>query len=466
FAAVRAEQRVPAAFPPEVEMAAAEAARRATWADRRDARDLALVTIDPLGSLDLDQALLVEARSAGWRVWYAIADVAAWVDAGGPVDAEARHRGVTLYSPDGRTPLHPPVLCERAASLLPDGDRPALLWRIDVDEMGATIGDPSVERAVVRSRAQLDYPAVQAQLDAGTADDHVVALRDVGEARFAQERARGAVSLELPEQQVEHDAGRYRLGYRRSLRIEAWNAQISLLTGMEAAGLMVAANVGILRTLPPPDLRTLAAIRRSARALGVAATPTTDYADVVRAADPATDAGAALLHQAARALRGAGYLVLDRGPQPSARELVHSAIAAPYAHVTAPLRRLADRFANEVVVAVCAGTPVPAWATDALPSLPKIMGASHDRDGELSRALVDAVEALVLRDRVGEVFLAAVTNVDERGGVVQLRDPAVLARVDGVDEARLGREVSVRLDAVDVAARKVTFTLVQPNSMQ
>ncbi|MEO7557128.1 MAG: RNB domain-containing ribonuclease, partial [Acidimicrobiales bacterium] len=83
FAAVRAEQGVPAAFPPEVEVAAAKAARRATWADRRDARDLALVTIDPLGSLDLDQALLVEPRRAGWRVWYAIADVAAWVDVGG-----------------------------------------------------------------------------------------------------------------------------------------------------------------------------------------------------------------------------------------------------------------------------------------------------------------------------------------------------------------------------------------------
>jgi exoribonuclease R len=74
--------------------------------------------------------------------------------------------------------------------------------------------------------------------------------------------------------------------------------------------------------------------------------------------------------------------------------------------------------------------------------------------------MVDAVEALVLRDRVGEVFTAVVTNVDDRGGVVQIRDPAVLARVGGIDESRLGHEVDVRLDVVDLQARKLVLTVV------
>jgi exoribonuclease R len=94
------------------------------------------VTIDPPGSRDLDQAVAIETLPDGWRVFYAIADVAAWVDPGGAIDRTARERTQTYYSPDVRTPLHPPVLGEGAASLLPDGARPAALWTIDVDATG------------------------------------------------------------------------------------------------------------------------------------------------------------------------------------------------------------------------------------------------------------------------------------------------------------------------------------------
>jgi exoribonuclease R len=380
------------------------------------------------------------------------------VQPGDAVDVEARARGVTLYSPDLRTPLHPTSLSEHAASLLPGVDRPAVVWRHDLDGAGRVAADPVVERAVVRSRAQLDYPSVQAELDAGTADALIGLLREVGLARLDQERARGGVSLDLAEQEVVHVDGHYRLVYRRPLLVESWNAQLSLLTGIAAAQLMVAAGVGLLRTLPDPDPATVAAIRRSAQALGIAVSNEAPYAEIVRAADPASDAGAALLHQAARALRGAGYSVLDGGPPPAVIE--HSAIASTYAHVTAPLRRLGDRFAQEVSVSLAAGAPVPTWVRDALPTLPKILGAANERDGALARAMVDVVEALMLRDRVGEVFEGVVTNVDDRGAVVQLRDPAVLARVGGIDASQLGQELRVRLDRVDVPARKLVLSVV------
>jgi hypothetical protein len=100
---------------------------------------------------------------------------------------------------------------------------------------------------------------------------------------------------------------------------------------------------------------------------------------------------------------------------------------------------------------------VPGWALDALPELPALMGAAAQRDGSLSRAMVDATEALVLRDRVGERFAGVVTDVDDRGGSVQLRDPAVVAHVKGFAEDQLGREVDVVLQAVDVPARRVAF---------
>ncbi|HZB51610.1 MAG TPA: RNB domain-containing ribonuclease, partial [Mycobacteriales bacterium] len=106
FDAVRAELEVPADFPPDVLAEAAEAAA-APVLPEADATDIPLVTVDPPGSRDLDQALHLAARGDGFRVSYAIADVAAFVRPGGAVDGEARRRAETLYGPDLRTPLHP-----------------------------------------------------------------------------------------------------------------------------------------------------------------------------------------------------------------------------------------------------------------------------------------------------------------------------------------------------------------------
>ena len=190
--ALRAHYEVPAAFPPEA-LAEAEAAAGA-WAQdgparlladgARDARDLELVTIDPPGSMDLDQAVLLERLpgqtdqagaaagevgdapepSAAYRVHYAIASLATFVTPGGALDAELRRRGETIYAPDVATPLHPEVLSHGAASLLQDAERPACLWTIDLDERGEVVS-ARVERALVRSRARLTYAQVQAAID-------------------------------------------------------------------------------------------------------------------------------------------------------------------------------------------------------------------------------------------------------------------------------------------------------------
>jgi exoribonuclease R len=126
---VRQDFEVPGPFPPGVEDAAQEAIRASGFGmDREDARDLPLLTIDPPGSRDLDQAFFLSRRDGGFRIHYAISDLAPFVPPGGTVDAEAWRRGQTIYMPDLRSPLHPTALSEEAASLLPNVDRPALLW--------------------------------------------------------------------------------------------------------------------------------------------------------------------------------------------------------------------------------------------------------------------------------------------------------------------------------------------------
>ncbi|HVE62619.1 MAG TPA: hypothetical protein VNB94_02285 [Mycobacteriales bacterium] len=135
----------------------------------------------------------------------------------------------------------------------------------------------------------------------------------------------------------------------------------------------------------------------------------------------------------------------------------HAAIAAPYAHVTAPLRRLADRYANAVLLAIGDGDVDPA-VLEALPLLPGLMGGASQREHAVERAVLDHVEAMVLAARVGEDFDASVVELDRDGqaGVVQLTDPVVRAPVEGA-RLVLGERVRVRLLAADPVSRRVLF---------
>ncbi|MCB5907133.1 RNB domain-containing ribonuclease [Streptomyces pinistramenti] len=439
-----------------------------------DVTDLPLFTIDPPGSQDLDQAMFLSRRTAagaarptarsGFRIHYAIADAAAFVTPGGALDAEAHHRVTTLYVPDERVPLHPYAISERAASLLPDQDRPAVLWELDLDADG-TLTAVSVRRALVRSRARLDYAGVQRTLDDGTAEEPLALLRDIGLLREEREAARGAISLHVPEQEIVERDGSYTLAYRAPLPAEAWNAQISLLTGMAAADLMLASGTGILRTLPTAPDGSVARLRLTARALGVDWPHHTSYAALIRALDPHRTTHAAFLQECTTLLRGAGYTAFD-GTAPDPADAVHSAVAAPYAHVTAPLRRLVDRYASELCLAASAGTGAPDWVRGALPALPATMDTGNRRANQVERECVDLVEAALMRGRLGETFDALVVEVQENDrtqGTVHLYDPAVIGRVAAPPDGPglpLGDRIRVRLADADPGRDPVRFTPV------
>ncbi len=450
--------QLPGDFPPDVLATADQAARQPRLPDD-DRTDIPFVTIDPPGSQDLDQALHIERRpGGGFRVSYAIADVAAFVEPDGPIDAEAHRRGQTLYAPDRRIPLHPPVLSEGAASLLPDQERPALVWSIDLDDYGeGTRVD--VARARVRSRAQLDYPTVQQQIDGGSAAESLLLLKEVGQLRLAREAERGGVSLPLPEQDVVTEAGRWRLAYRALQPVEEWNAQISLLTGMGAAEIMLYGDIGLVRTLPAPSHADVARLRRTAAALELHWAAEMFYPDFVRSIDPTTPAGAAMLQACTSLLRGAAYVAFDGGVP---EHIEHAALASEYAHVTAPLRRLADRYAGEVAVALCADREVPDWVRGRLRDLPKEMADSDRVAHQFEGAVVSLVEARVLSGREGESFVGVVTDVDRAdhsSGRVMLADPAVEATLSAPGELPLGSQVSVRLVEANPDTRTVRFEL-------
>lgn len=463
FARIRQELDVPTGFPSAVLEQAEQFT--ADVDDRRDARHIPFVAIDPPGATDLDQAFAAEPRGSGYRVLYAIADVGAFIPPGGALDDEARRRGVTLYSPDSRAPLHPPVISEDRASLLPETDKPALLWTIDLDEAGAVV-DTDLRRAVVRTREAISYVEAQRRIDALTdgpsgstieqldeLDRNLSLLATIGTLRQQQEAKRGGVSLNLPAQEVVRRDGHYQLEFDRSLPVEGWNAQISLLTGMVAGQAMFDANLGVLRTLPPASEQDVEQLRRMAGALGLHWPHNQDYAAFVRGLTPTSPTINAFLLQCTRLFSGAGYVGFH-GRTPT--HPTHGAIASLYAHVTAPLRRLVDRFGNEILLALYQGRDAPTWAVEALDQLPSLMGRARQRESSLERALLDTAEALTLEHHVGEVFNAVVVDLHRDRARVQIAKPAVVAHVEA-DDLRLGDVAKLMLSSVDVESRRVDF---------
>lgn len=451
LAGLRESLDAPTEFPAEVlaEAAAAEAA-----VPDLDLRDIPFATLDPLGSRDLDQAFHLERRQSGYTVRYAIADVPGFVAPGGAVDAEARRRGQTLYAADGVIPLHPKVLSEDHASLLPNVDRPALVWTFALDQNGA-VEDFRLERALIRSCAQLDYVSTQAALDHGE-DSPAALLPEIGALRVEQEKARGGASLNLPDEEVVRTPdGGYAIERRHPLPVEEWNAQLSLMTGMAAASLMLEARIGILRTMPQPDEKSFDAFRRQTEALGRPWT-TGRYGDYLRELDRGDPMTLPVLEAAATLFRGAGYVTFD-GSVPA--DAGQAAIAAPYAHATAPLRRLADRWALAICLAVSEGRDVPDWVRESLADLPGLMQESGQRASRLDSDTVNCIEAALLAPLNGAMVEATVIEVRGERATVQLADPVVTATAPVPAGTDPGAVVQLRVVRTDITRGEVEFSL-------
>lgn len=445
LAAIREQFQLPGDFPPKVEEAASAAAAKPA-SGHVDRTALPFVTLDPTSSTDLDQAFSIERLGADLILHYAIADVGWFVADSSSIDAEAWTRGETIYMPDERISLYPPRLSEGAASLLPDGDHPAVLFSVRVSTDGGTSLD-GVERAIVRSRAKLGYATVRpSDLPDGFAD----LSRRIEEA----ERVRGASRVDPPQQQVvEKPGGGFELAFRPVSPSERANAAMSLAANLAIADALYRHKTGLFRVMPGPNDRAVRRLRQSARAFGIDWPASMSLEQRQRDLDPNDPRQAAFMLAIRRSGERASYAPYRAGERPW-----HSAMCATYVHATAPLRRLADRYVNEAALAVAEGRPVPDWVTAAFERLPKVMNRADARASQVDSAVLELAEAVVLAGRAGDLFQGTVTDIDERGARIQIADPAVITRV-GVNGLEPGESVRLRLQEVDPARRLARFKL-------
>ena len=207
---------LPHRFPPAVieEAQAIESMIPATeLRNRRDYRDLPIVTIDGETARDFDDAVHVRKLENGnYELQVHIADVAQYVTPESPLDQEARLRGTSVYFPDRAVPMLPLELSTDICSLRPEVDRLVLSCTMQIDHQGEIVGY-EVNEGVIRSANRMTYTAVNAVIEKNPAAlsqyanqvDHFHRMHDLAMILNRKRKRRGSIDFDLPEAVIEFD---------------------------------------------------------------------------------------------------------------------------------------------------------------------------------------------------------------------------------------------------------------------
>jgi exoribonuclease-2 len=162
---------------------------------RKDLTHLSLMTIDGQGTLDFDDAISIEERGDSFRLGVHIVDVGHFIQKDDLVDQEARLRGSSIYMPDQKISMLPPVLAEGLCSLKAGKMRPAISIMIDLSPM-AEIVNYEIFQSLIKVEQQLTYYDVNAYADQ---DRNMRVLQDIAE-KFRKKRLDdGAIQITVPE---------------------------------------------------------------------------------------------------------------------------------------------------------------------------------------------------------------------------------------------------------------------------
>jgi len=408
---------------------------------REDLRGEFIVTIDPDDARDFDDAIHVEKTGSGWRLGVHIADVAAYVEPGSPLDREARRRGNSVYLPDRVIPMLPERLSNGVCSLNPGVDRFTHSVFIHFDKHG-TAKSARFARSVIRSNHRLTYKQAYAILTAAPGDQLGERLHLAWELAALLRKKRfehGALDLDFPEVKVWVD----KEGHPVKLeRVENDKSHQLIEEFMLAANEAVARELKkraiptIYRIHENPDLEKLAEYRELVLGFNYRVGDVTHRAELQRllAAIRGKPEEQALKVGLLKSLKRARY-----SPQP----LGHYGLAkANYLHFTSPIRRYADLVVHRALArdpAGGGGRPRRSTSAPRHPDMAEIASiAEHISVTERTAAdaEVDAVQMKKLEffqrqldARSPQIFRAAIIDVRNYGLMVELPDALVTGLV-------------------------------------
>ncbi len=473
-------------FPPEVTVEAESLDPPTETRGRHDLRDLPVITIDPAGARDHDDALSFERKGDTYRLGVHIADVAHYVKEGGAIDLEALRRGTSVYLVEQVVPMLPPRLSEEICSLREGEDRYCISVFLDY-EPGGRLLDTQIVRGIIRVRRDFTYEDVQALIDNPNDSDPASGL--IGDLhrlsrRMEQDRAaRGSIDFDLPEEDIQLD----RLGRPVDINPRPRTAAHRLVENC-----MLAANeaVGtryhrlgvpfVYRVHPEPDESRVEDAGEFLSKLGLRLEIKNpihpgSFQDVLKEVAGRPDERLVTM-VLLRAMAVAHY---------TPKCLGHFALALDrYCHFTSPIRRYPDLMVHRVIGAVLDGKRLSQsterrWQST-FPQIADQCSKAERRADEVEREAKDIKKAQYMNDRVGDVFDGVISGVTEFGVFVQLPNAVEgLVHVSSLTDdyyvfseeshslrgrrqgrrLQLGDPVTVQVMRASVADRRIDFRL-------
>ena len=441
----KSNHSIPGPFPPavlaQVQDLPADPAE-ADFADRRDLRDVAFVTIDGRTARDFDDAIHVEPLANGFRLRVAIADVSHYVRQDTPLDAEARLRGNSCYFPMSVEPMLPEALSNSLCSLNPLVPRLVMVADMSFSPKGHR-RSAEMYPAVIRSQARLTYGQIQRGLLLHEAEEEqrlaplLPMLRDaekLARELMALRQERGSLDFDLPEAEVSFD-GNGEISHMRPRQRHFGHRLIEefMIAANEAVGsfLEQRGQPTLYRVHQPPDpekLRSLAdflaqsgladPLRPSGSARGKSGKPPLPTAaDLRRVLSQAKDSPQEYIitRLTLRSMMQAKYQPENEG---------HFGLASScYCHFTSPIRRYADLLVHRGLKRAL-GLPAPAGekplSTQRLEDIGTHINETERTAMEAEREIHKRLAVLFLRDRAGEAFYGVISGVTDFGVFVEL----------------------------------------------
>lgn len=470
------------------------AVRDKDMAGRTDFRDRKVVTIDGEHARDFDDAISIERLKNG-HYWLGvhIADVAHYVQDGGPLDQEAYERGTSVYFPERAVHMFPSELATGLCSLNPHVDRLVQSCLMEISERGDVVRY-EMHDGIIRSDARMTYTAVNAILTEKDADTiatyrELVPMFELMGELFAilnQRRyRRGSVDFDLPEAQVVLNEDGFIEDIIASERNVAHRLieEFMLLANETVAGHLENSGMPALyRIHEPPDPLKVLQFEEFISAFGftlgagdggsVKPKHFQKLVEKIRG-NPAERPIAFLM---LRTMQKARYDAMNVG---------HFGLAAPtYTHFTSPIRRYPDLVVHRLLREV-RHTKVTderkAELDEDLPEVGRHTSEMERRAAEAEREILQWKKVRFMADKVGDVFDGYITGVAPFGMFVELSDHYVEGLVhvstmaddyyryreqshslfgeNSKKHYRLGDRVKVQIVRVDMERRQIDLGL-------